>query len=197
MANKISLLKLFWIFFKIGLVLFGGGYAILPFLKAEIVEKEKICTSVEIADYYALSQCFPGLVAGNISMLTGYKARGVLGAFAAVFGVCLPAYLAIVVVFSFLGMIVGFPVIQNVFEVLDIAVCVLILLTVLELWRFSVFDKFTGFIFAAALLAASFGVSPFIIVISAGMLGIIRHFVFPKQQVPCTCAKDNMEQDDA
>ena len=70
MANKISLLKLFWIFFKIGLVLFGGGYAILPFLNAETVDKEKICTSEEIADYYALSQCFPGLVAGNISMLT-------------------------------------------------------------------------------------------------------------------------------
>lgn len=197
MENKISLLKLFWIFFKIGLVLFGGGYAILPFLKAEMVEKEKICTAEEITNYYALSQCFPGLVAGNVSMLSGYKARGIFGALAAVTGVCMPAYLAIVIVFSFLGVIIGYPIIQNVFEVLDIAVCVLILLTVLELWEFSVFDKFTGFIFMAALAAAVFGVSPFVIVICAGMLGVIRHFVFPKQQVQCVCSKNNKEQEDA
>lgn len=169
----------------------------MPFLKAEMVEKEKICTAEEITNYYALSQCFPGLVAGNVSMLSGYKARGICGALAAVTGVCMPAYLAIVIVFSFLGVIIGYPIIQNVFEVLDIAVCVLILLTVLELWEFSVFDKFTGFIFLAALAAAVFGVSPFIIVISAGMLGVIRHFVFPKQQVPCACSKDKKEQEDA
>ena len=100
--KKISLFKLFWIFFKIGLVLFGGGYAILPFLKNEMCDKENICTMEEITNYYALSQCFPGLVAGNVSMFTGYKARGVAGAIAAVTGVCLPAYLSIVLIFSFI-----------------------------------------------------------------------------------------------
>lgn len=185
--KKISLLKLFWIFFKIGCVLFGGGYAILPFLKAEMVEKEKICTAEEITNYYALSQCFPGLVAGNVSMFTGYKARGLFGAFAAVFGVCLPAYLAIVIVFSFLSVITGYPVIQNIFEVLDIAVCVLILLTVAELWNLSVFDKFTTAIFLCALTSALFKISPFIIVIFAGVAGVFRHFMFPKNVTPCSC----------
>ena len=153
MTKKLSLLQLFWIFFKIGLVLFGGGYAILPFLKSEMVDKAQICTMEEITDYYALSQCFPGLVAGNVSMLTGYKARGVPGSLAAVTGVCMPAFLAIVIVFSFLSAIMGFPLIQNIFEVLDLAVCVLILLTVLELWEFSVFDKTTTVIFLAALIS--------------------------------------------
>lgn len=185
--KKIGLLKLFWIFFKIGMVLFGGGYAILPFLRAEMVEKEKICTMEEITNYYALSQCFPGLVAGNVSMFTGYKARGVAGAFAAVLGVCMPAYLSIIIVFSFLSVVMGYPLIQNIFSVLDVAVCVLILLTVLELWEFSVFDKFTAFIFLAALAAAVMKVSPFVIVISAGVLGVFRHFAFPKDRVPCAC----------
>lgn len=165
-----------------------------------MVEKENICTMEEITNYYALSQCFPGLVAGNVSMFTGYKARGIAGALAAVFGVCLPAYLAIVIVFSFLNIITGYPVIQNIFEVLDIAVCVLILLTVLELWEFSVFDKFTGFIFIAALCAAVANVSPFVIVISAGMLGMFRHFAFPKQQIPCApCVRAgrNLKNDDS
>lgn len=180
MTKKISLIQLFWIFFKIGMVLFGGGYAILPFLKSEMVDKAKICTMEEITDYYALSQCFPGLVAGNISMLTGYKARGICGSIAAVTGVCLPAFLAIVIVFSFLSTIMGFPLIQNIFEVLDLAVCVLILLTVLELWDFSVFDKTTTVIFLCALIASIMKISPFIIVISAGFIGFLRHFIFPK-----------------
>ena len=193
--KKIGLFKIFWIFFKIGLVLFGGGYAILPFLKAEMVDKENVCTMEELTNYYALSQCFPGLVAGNVSMFTGYKARGVAGAFAAVTGVCLPAYLAIVIVFAFINAIMGYPVIQNIFQVLDVAVCVLILLTVLELWEFSIFDKFTMFIFLAALTAAVVNVSPFLIVIAAGLLGLSRHFLFTKQKVPCACTAAKQQQD--
>ena len=196
MTKKLSLLQLFWIFFKIGLVLFGGGYAILPFLKSEMVDKAQICTMEEITDYYALSQCFPGLVAGNVSMLTGYKARGVPGSLAAVIGVCMPAFLAIVIVFSFLSAIMGFPLIQNIFEVLDLAVCVLILLTVLELWKFSVFDKTTTVIFLAALISSVMNVSPFIIVISAGIIGFLRHFIFPKAKTCCPCVNKKEETED-
>lgn len=196
MTKKLSLLQLFWIFFKIGLVLFGGGYAILPFLKSEMVDKAQICTMEEITDYYALSQCFPGLVAGNVSMLTGYKARGVPGSLAAVTGVCMPAFLAIVIVFSFLSAIMGFPLIQNIFEVLDLAVCVLILLTVLELWEFSVFDKTTTVIFLAALIFSVMNVSPFIIVISAGIIGFLRHFIFPKAKTCCPCVNKKEETED-
>ena len=196
MTKKLSLIQLFWIFFKIGLVLFGGGYAILPFLKAEMVDKAQICTMEEITDYYALSQCFPGLVAGNVSMLTGHKARGIPGALAAVTGVCMPAFLAIVIVFSFLAAIMGFPLIQNIFEVLDLAVCVLILLTVLELWDFSVFDKTTTVIFLAALTASIANVSPFIIVISAGLIGVLRHFIFPKAKTCCLCINKENETGD-
>ena len=194
--KRISLLKLFWIFFKIGLVLFGGGYAILPFLKSEMCDKEKICTMEEITDYYALSQCFPGLVAGNVSMFTGYKARGVAGAIAAVTGVCLPAYLSIVLIFSFLSDITHYPIVQSIFSVLDIAVCVLIFLTILELWNFSVYDKFTTVIFILAVSAALLNVSPFIIVISAGLLGLFRHFAFPKKAAPCcsTQCSENSEE---
>ena len=196
MTKKLSLIQLFWIFFKIGLVLFGGGYAILPFLKAEMVDKAQICTMEEITDYYALSQCFPGLVAGNVSMLTGHKARGIPGALAAVTGVCMPAFLAIVIVFSFLAAIMGFPLIQNIFEVLDLAVCVLILLTVLELWDFSVFDKTTTVIFLAALTASIANVSPFIIVISAGLIGVLRHIIFPKAKTCCLCINKENETGD-
>ena len=177
---KPSLLKLFWIFFKIGMVLFGGGYAILPFLKSEICEKEKICSLDELADYYAMSQCFPGLVAGNVSMFIGNKARGVWGAFACIFGVCLPAVLSIILIFSFLALIVTNSTVINIFHVLDIAVCVLIFLTIIELWGFSVFDKFTVLIFLVSVIVSILNISPFAVVISAGFLGVIRHVCFSK-----------------
>lgn len=182
---KPSLLKLFWIFFKIGMVLFGGGYAILPFLKAEICEKEKICTLEDLADYYAMSQCFPGLVAGNVSMFIGNKARGAVGAIVCVFGICLPAVLSIVLIYSFLAMITSNAIVVNIFQVLDIAVCVLIFLTIIEIWAFSVFDKFTVLIFSLALSASISNVSPFVVVISAGVLGVVRHVCFPKIDSVC------------
>lgn len=190
MVKKISLAKLFWIFFKIGLVLFGGGYAMLPFLRTEIVEKEKICSMEDITNYYAISQCIPGLVGGNVSMLLGYKARGVSGAFFSVLGVCLPAFLAIILIFSFLSLITGYSLVNNIFYVLDIAVCVLIFLTVLELLRYSIIDRFSAFIFVVAFVAAFLKISPFVIILLAGVLGIFNCFLNP-----CTLGCKNNETD--
>ena len=190
MVKKISLAKLFWIFFKIGLVLFGGGYAMLPFLRTEIVEKEKICSMEDITNYYAISQCIPGLVGGNVSMLLGYKARGVSGAFFSVLGVCLPAFLAIILIFSFLSLITGYSLVNNIFYVLDIAVCVLIFLTVLELLRYSIIDRFSAFIFVVAFVAAFLKISPFVIILLAGVLGIFSCFLNP-----CTLGCKNNETD--
>jgi len=177
MQKKISLIQLFWIFFKISCVLFGGGYAILPFLKSEIVEKTNICTFEEIADYYALSQCFPGLVAGNLSILIGYKTKGILGAITCLTGICLPAYLSIILIFSFLNTLIETPFTQNIFELLDIAICILIFITTIELWSRAVKDKFTTSIFLLALILTIYNISPFIVILTAGFLGIIRYFV--------------------
>ena len=185
--KKISLLKLFWIFFKIGLVLFGGGYAILPFLYSEIAEKEKICTADEITNYYALSQCIPGLIAGNVSMFVGYKARSILGAFFALLGICLPAFLAIVIVYFFLNSITSSNTIQNVFDIVDVAVCVSILLTTIELWKHSIVDKFTTFIFVLTIILSILKISPYFVIIIAGLLGLIKYVFYTKY----TIAKEN------
>ena len=181
--KSISLFKLFFIFFKISCVLFGGGYAMLPFLQTEIVEKEKICTIEDITNFYAISQCFPGLIAGNVSMLIGHKARGIAGAIVSITGVCLPAFLAIILIFSFLKTITERQTVQNIFSVLDIAVCVLIFLTITELWKHSIKDKFTGIIFIIALLGTFiFDISPFIIVITSAILGLLRFIIWSKNQ---------------
>lgn len=174
MKKKVSLLKLFWIFFKIGVVLFGGGYAILPFLQAEIVEKEKICTQEQMLDYYALAQCVPGIVAGSVSMFIGYSARSILGALVCIFGICLPAFLSMLLLATVLGSVAHYPLIQCVFNEIAIAVCILVFMTIMELWKTSVNDLFTSIIFLASLVAAIFfHVSPFWIIILSGILGIL------------------------
>lgn len=173
MTKKISLFKLFWIFFKIGLVLFGGGYAILPFLQSEIVEKEKICTQEQMIDYYALAQCVPGIVAGSVSMFIGYSARSILGALACIFGMCLPAFIAMIIFATMLGNISHYPLVQCIFNEIGIAVCVLIFLTIAELWKKSVHDFWTAAIFVISIAATLlFDVSPFWVIILSGIFGV-------------------------
>ena len=174
MRKKVSLFKLFWIFFKIGVVLFGGGYAILPFLQAEIVEKEKICTQEQMLDYYALAQCVPGIVAGSVSMFIGDSTRSILGALVCILGICLPAFLTMLLFAAVLGNIAHVPLVQNIFNEIAIAVCVLVFMTLIELWKKSVNDLFTLIIFLSSLIAAIFfKVSPFWIIIISGILGIL------------------------
>ena len=79
MDKKISLVNIFLTFLKVGIILLGGGYVILPILQSEIVEKKNWLTSEELIDYYAISQSLPGLIAINISIFVGYKVRGKFG----------------------------------------------------------------------------------------------------------------------
>ena len=74
-----ELIKLFLTFAKIGAVTFGGGYAMLPILQRDIVEKHKWATEDELLDYFAIGQCTPGVIAVNTATFVGYKTKGILG----------------------------------------------------------------------------------------------------------------------
>ena len=68
-----ELITLFTSFFKVGIMTFGGGYAMLPMLERELVDKKKYVTIEEIMDYYAVGQCTPGVIAVNVATFIGYK----------------------------------------------------------------------------------------------------------------------------
>ena len=74
-----ELLTLFGLFFKIGIMTFGGGYAMLPMLERELVTKRGYVTMEEIMDYFAVGQCTPGIIAVNTATFIGFKRRGILG----------------------------------------------------------------------------------------------------------------------
>lgn len=92
---RVRLRQIFVSFAKIGAVLFGGGYAMLPLLEREVVDRRKWCRFEEMADYYAMAQLVPGVVAVNTAMLIGHRLRGFWGTVAATLGVVLAPFLVI------------------------------------------------------------------------------------------------------
>ena len=155
-------------------MLLGGGYVILPLLQSELVEKKEWITADDLVEYYALSQSVPGIIAANISVFTGYKLRGITGAFAAVFGVITPAFLAIILLASLLQTLVSLSVVQSIFWGVGIGVIMLLYLATKEMWSKSITDKFTCIIFITAfILSACFKISPAIIIIGTIIIGIL------------------------
>ena len=141
MNKTVSLGSIFFTFFKTGLILLGGGYVILPILQAEIVENKNWLTSDELIDYYAISQSLPGLIAINISIFSGYKIRGKIGAVTAVMGLVFPAFWIIVLLASILTKAACNPLLQGAFRGAETGVIVLIISAVGEMWHNAIKDN--------------------------------------------------------
>ena len=148
-----SLLKLFLIFVKIGAILLGGGYVILPILQSEFVDKYHIISREELVNYFAISQSLPGIVAANISMFIGYKLMGKTGSVIAMLGVIFVPFWCIVLLASVLGLFINNIHIYWVMWGVGVAVVALILLTTRELWQNSKRDWFFNTIFLLALIS--------------------------------------------
>ena len=88
-------LELFLTFAKVGVMTFGGGYAMLPILQREVVDNKKWATEEEIMDYFAIGQCTPGIIAVNTATFIGQKYKGVLGGIIATLGVAFPSLIII------------------------------------------------------------------------------------------------------
>ena len=172
--------EMLWSFFKVGICTFGGGYAMLPVLQREVVDKKKWVTEEEVLDYYAVGQCTPGIIAVNTATFVGYKYLGVWGGIACTLGFILPSLIIILAIAAVLTNFAELAVVKNAFAGIRICVCVLILNAVLKLWKKAVVDKATLVIFLAVfgcmagsryLLGVS--LSPVVFVILAAFAGII------------------------
>ncbi len=169
-----SFYSIFKTFFKVGTLLLGGGYVILPLLTSELVEKKKWITSEELCEYYALGASLPGIIAANTAIFTGRKLLGSKGAIAAIIGIITPAFLAIVLLASILSEIVAKPSVQHIFWGVGIGVITLLFLAVKEMWTKCVTDKFTIIVYCICLILALWGKIPLsLIIILALVAGII------------------------
>ncbi len=169
------LLDLFCTFFRIGLFTFGGGYAMLPLLQREIVEKKKWATEEELLDYFAVGQCTPGIIAVNTATFVGFKEKKLSGAIFATLGVVSPSLVIITVIAALLSNFAHIAAVQNAFAGIRVAVCVLILNSIVKLWKKSVVDKLTFAVFLAVFIGSVLlsSVSPVVFIVAAAVLGIV------------------------
>ena len=169
-----ELLLLFAVFAKIGGFTFGGGYAMLPILQREVVDKRQWATQEELMDYFAIGQCTPGIIAVNTATFIGYKRKGVLGAIFATLGVVAPSVVIITVIAAFIRNFQHIEAVQWAFEGIRAAVVALILSAVIKLGKKSLVDVATVVIFlVVAVLSAVTDLSPAIFVVAAGVCGLL------------------------
>lgn len=166
--------KLFVSFAKIGVLTFGGGYAMLPMFQRELVESRGWATDEELMDYYALSQCTPGPIAVNTATFVGHRLCGVLGGIVATLGVVFPSLVIITVIAAVLSNFAEIPAVRNAFAGIRVCVCVLILNAIVKLWKKSVVDVSTLLIFFCVLgLTVFTSISPVLFILAAAIAGLL------------------------
>lgn len=147
-------LDLFLTFAKMGACTFGGGYAMLPILQREVVEKKGWATDEELTDYYAVGQCTPGIIAVNTATFIGFKYKGVLGGIIATLGVVFPSVVIITIIAAALSNFAEYPVVQHALVGINAAVVALIASSVLKLGKTNLKDAVTVILFLAVLALA-------------------------------------------
>lgn len=182
-------LELFFTFAKIGVCTFGGGYAMLPILQRELVENKGWATDQELADYYAVGQCTPGVIAVNTATFVGYNRLGWLGGVVATLGVVFPCLVIIMAIAAFLSNFMHIQWVIHAFNGVRAGVVALILSSVLKLLKTSLVDWKTRLIYVVVLALGAVGVwaplpggalgqvagvlcSPVFLVVVSGLVGL-------------------------
>jgi len=164
---------LFCTFAKVGVMTFGGGYAMLPILQREVVDKKGWATEEELMDYFAIGQCTPGIIAVNTATFIGQKLKGVAGGIFASLGVVFPSLIIIMLLAGVIEAFSHLVWVQHAFGGIRICVCILILNAVTKLFKKAVIDKVTFGIFLVIALGSYFTpVSPIVFVLAAGIIGV-------------------------
>ena len=167
-------LDVFISFAKVGVMTFGGGYAMLPMLQREIVENKGWAREEELTDYFAIGQCTPGVIAVNTATFIGKKLYGVPGAIVATLGVIFPSIVIITLIAALITNFAHIPAVSHIFSGIRVCVCVLILNSVVKLWKKTVVDKITLAIFICVfVLAVIIDITPVVFVILAAVAGLV------------------------
>lgn len=168
-----ELVKIFWSFFRIGLLTFGGGYSMLPMIRRETVEKHKWVSDEEVLQYFALSQSTPGIIAAKNATLIGCRIKGFWGGIVATAGVVLPSFLILLVIAMLLSKFMHLEIVAHAFNGIRIGVAALIVNVVIRLFKSFITDIATGLVFVAVFVGVAFlDLSPILAVVAALLFGL-------------------------
>lgn len=174
---------LFLTFAKVGVCTFGGGYAMLPILQREVVEKKGWAADEELTDYFAVGQCTPGIIAVNTATFIGYKYKGVLGGILSTLGLVFPSLVIITVIAACLSNFAEYAVVQHALAGINAAVVALIAASVVKLGKSNLKDAVSVCIFLAGLVLAFFlKLSPVILIVCAGVVGYVARILARRKE---------------
>lgn len=166
----------FWTFFKIGSFTFGGGFAMIPLIEREIVDKRKWISQSEMVDILAISQSFPGAVAINSAIIIGKQVGGYIGALSATLGVTLPSFLIIIAVAKMFTYIGHINTVKAAFTGINSAIVALLITAALRIGKVSIKDKISPIITIIALiLLLGTNIHPIYIILFGIAVGLAFH----------------------
>ena len=181
--KKKKIFEIFILFFKIGAFTIGGGYAMLSLIEDEIVKKKKWLDHEEFLDGMAIAQSTPGVLAVNISLITGYKIAGFLGMIVGMLGSVLPSFFIVLFLSQILLTYGNHPLVVAVFNGVKPAITALILISVYRIGKSANINRYNFIIpLIVAVLIKYFGVSPIIIIIATMILGNIFYILKEKKE---------------
>ncbi len=166
--------ELFSAFFTIGALTFGGGYAMLPMLEREIVNKHKWATQEDLLNYFAIGQCTPGIIAVNTATFVGHKVKGFWGSIIATLGVVAPSIVIITIIAMVLENFMDIVWVQHAFAGIRVAVCALITASVIKLFKTNVKEYWhVALAVVAFVVVALLKLSPVYVVVGCAVLSFI------------------------
>ncbi|HBG32307.1 MAG: chromate transporter [Tenericutes bacterium GWD2_38_27] len=178
MKKQHKLLELFWTFFKIGAMTFGGGLAMMPIMRREVVEKEHWVDDDDIIQILVISETTPGVFAVNAATFIGYKIAGFWGSVVATLGVVVPSFIIISIISLFIVQFKELTLVSYAFYGIQAGVSILILRAAMKLSKKVHFNIFATAIFAASIVVALFtGISVIYILIVSAILGLLYGFL--------------------
>ncbi|WP_462410859.1 chromate transporter [Neobacillus sp. Marseille-QA0830] len=170
-----KLFQIFWTFFKISPVTFGGGFAMIPLIEREIVEKRNWLESEEVTEVFALSQSVPGAVGINSASFIGHRVGGIKGALAAMIGVSLPTFIIVLALGIGYFFIHGNPKLEAAFVSIRVTIVAIIVYAAIQTARTAIFDKTTFLIMLAGVMALFF-IHPVLAIILGAIAGMASIF---------------------
>ena len=175
---KYKLLQLFLTFFRIGLFTFGGGYAMIPLIQREAVEKHKWVSDDDILEVIAIAESTPGPIAINSATFIGYKVAGVFGSFFATLGVVLPSFIIILIISFVLREFQELKVVQYAFNGIRAGVLALVIKAWWTMYKKMPKIGLAYFIAIAAFVTtAILDINVLIVIVCAGVIGLVASLI--------------------
>lgn len=170
MDKKAGFFELYYTFFKIGLLTFGGGYSMLPIIEKEAIDTKHWFSHEEMVNSFAVAQSIPGIIAVNTAALLGYKINKIIGAIATCLGVISPSIIIILLISKGYESFADNPYISKSLNGIRVAVLALLISTLISLIKKSIKDYWGAILALSAFIAISFlEISPVYVI----LLGII------------------------